>query len=239
MAINSRNRLEKETSSYNEAYYTCNRQSEDRIALSFYFRLAKSFLPEGTILDFGCGMGHFVKRFSGSYEAWAFDVSPYALDSVQKVAPSARICSDAESLPRDNFDMVIALHALEHLENPPDFLDLFNSILKRKGFLMYVVPNASGVGHKFKRKDWCGYKDPTHVSLFPAEKWLDLTEASGFRIIKTGTDGLWDVPYLPFIPKWIQKLVFYPLPALQIITGRLIWPLNFGESLIVVAQKIT
>lgn len=237
--MNSGNPAEKEAFSYNEAYYSHNRQSRDRIALNFYFRLARSFQSEGTMLDFGCGMGHFIKRFCDAYEAWAFDVSPYALESTRKVAPFAKICSDAGSLPEDTFDLVTALHVLEHVEKPHDFLRLFNSILKEKGYLMYVVPNAAGAGHHYKKKDWCGYKDPSHVSLLPAEKWLDLTEASGFRVVKTGTDGLWDVPYLPFIPTWIQKLLFYPFPALQVITGRLIWPLYFGESLIVVAQKKT
>lgn len=65
-----------------------------------------------------------------------------------------------------------------------------------------------------------------------------MTRTAGFKILKIGTDGLWDVPYLPFVPLWMQKSLFYPLPALQVITGHLFLPANFGGPLIVVAQKM-
>lgn len=222
---------------YDKSYYRANKQSEDRIALGFYYRLATSFVKAGKVLDYGCGTGHFIKRFKKGYKAWVYDVSSYALKSVEVVAPNANICYSPESLKQNTFDLVVSLHVLEHLTNPLETLSLFFKILNEAGVLIYVVPNTSGIGHRIKKQRWFGYGDPSHVSLYPAEKWLSWTESAGFKILKMGTDGLWDVPYLQHIPMWLQKLIFYPIPAIQVITGRLLWPVDWGESLIVVAQK--
>ncbi len=220
---------------HNKSYYQANKQAEDRIALGFYYRLATSYVKSGKVLDFGCGTGHFIKRFGGGYETWAYDISPYALGEVKTVAPHTNICSSPESL--NELDLVVSVHVMEHLKDPFAAMLLFHKILHDKGVLLYIVPDISGLGHKIKKRRWFGYGDPSHVSLHPASQWLSWTEAAGFKILKTGTDGLWDVPYLPLIPKWIQKLIFYPLPAIQVVTGHLFLPARWGESLVVVAQK--
>jgi len=224
--------------SYNKSYYERNRQNEDRIALGFYYRLAKSFVKSGKVLDYGCGTGHLIKRFGKGYETWAYDISEYALQCVKMLAPRANTCTGLDSLKEIRFDLIISLHVLEHIEKPFETLLFFNEILSKKGALIYAVPNLSGIGQKMKKTEWSGYNDPTHVSLFPAEKWLSLTKSAGFKILKVGTDGLWDVPYLPLVPKFIQKLIFYSAPAMQVISGRLILPVSCGESLIIVAQKV-
>ncbi|GBD97254.1 MAG TPA: class I SAM-dependent methyltransferase [Nitrospirae bacterium] len=233
--VNPLNKMNAAYINNNKSYYQANKQAEDRIALSLYYRLATSFVKTGKVLDFGCGTGHFIKRFKDGYETWAYDVSPYALGSVRAIAPNANICSSPEAL--NELDLVVSVHVMEHLKDPFETLRLFHKILHDGGVLLYIVPDVSGLGHKIKKQRWVGYGDPSHISLYPAEKWLCWTEAAGFKILKTGTDGLWHVPYLPLIPQWVQKLIFYPLPAIQVITGHLFLPAGWGESLVVVAQK--
>ncbi|HUO77660.1 MAG TPA: class I SAM-dependent methyltransferase, partial [Thermodesulfovibrionales bacterium] len=199
--------------------------------------IAASYVKSGKVLDFGCGTGHFIKRFREAYETWAYDISYNALDSTREVAPNARICNSLPSLLQNRFDLVVSIHVLEHLTDPIETLAMFSTILNDAGVLMYVVPDISGIGQRLKKQKWFAYGDLSHVSLYPAEKWLRWTESAGFKILKSGTDGLWDVPYLPVVPVWIQKLLFYPLPALQVITGRLFLPVGWGESLIVVCRK--
>jgi 2-polyprenyl-3-methyl-5-hydroxy-6-metoxy-1,4-benzoquinol methylase len=222
---------------YDKAYYQANKQSGDRIALQFYYRLAASFVQSGKVLDYGCGMGHFIKRFKEGYEPWAYDVSTDALESVKDIAPYVNICLSPDSLEENTFDLIVSLHVLEHMANPLETLLMFQRLLSNRGILIYVVPNASGMGHRIKKQQWIGYGDPSHVSLYDAKTWLSWTDNAGFRIMRSGTDGLWDVPYLKLIPLWIQKLLFYPMPAIQVMTGRLLLPADWGESLIVVAQK--
>jgi hypothetical protein len=50
-------------------------------------------------------------------------------------------------------------------------------------------------------------------------------------------DGFWDVPYVPVIPRSIQKLLFGSLGGFQAITGLVFLPMRWGESIMVVARK--
>jgi 2-polyprenyl-3-methyl-5-hydroxy-6-metoxy-1,4-benzoquinol methylase len=222
---------------FNRGYYQSNKQEGDRIALGFYYKLASSYVKSGKILDYGCGTGHLIKRFQERYESWAYDSSPYATESSRLIAPHAQICSDIQSIMDKSFNLILSIHVLEHLREPMETMHLFNTLLVDNGILFFVVPNVSGLGHTLKKQRWSGYRDPSHVSLMAAKQWLEWTKLAGFHILQTGTDGLWDVPYLRYIPLWIQKILFYPMPALQVIAGRLIWPYQWGESLIVIARK--
>jgi hypothetical protein len=51
------------------------------------------------------------------------------------------------------------------------------------------------------------------------------------------SDGFWDAPYLPGLPKAVQKLFFGAPGGLQAILGWSIIPLRMGESMIVLAKK--
>jgi SAM-dependent methyltransferase len=223
---------------YGESYYRGVRQSEDRPALSFYYRLARSYVGRGRVLDFGCGVGHLIKRFGAGYEARGVEVSKYAAGKAAITAPLARIRSSVEEFGDEkSFDLVVSIHVLEHLARPLDTMLLFSKILKPGGILIFAVPDAGGLGRRFKKERWAGYRDPTHVSLLPASKWLSMTAEAGFTALRTGADGLWDVPYTKILPRWVEKLALYPAIALQVFLGRLILPAGYGESLVVAAKN--
>ncbi|MBF0344126.1 MAG: class I SAM-dependent methyltransferase [Nitrospirae bacterium] len=238
--------MPSEADSYDKRYYAARAQDGDRIALRFYARIVQSYVKRGRVFDYGCGTGHFIKHFvkkscatiqkTGGYETYVYDISPYALDMVRNLCPDVQISEDPESLQRHSFDLITTLHVLEHIVTPDQTLALFSSLLVEGGKLFFVVPNISGLGRRLKKGAWTGFGDPMHVSLLPSKTWIELTEKAGFRILKTGTDGLWDVPYIKHTPRWIQKLIFYPLPALQVLTGRLFLPYDSGESLIILAE---
>jgi SAM-dependent methyltransferase len=190
------------------------------------------------VLDFGCGTGHFIKRFRRGYEAWAYDASAYAVEATSALAPHVNVRGEIAEIPRGAFDLVVSLHVLEHIEEPIETLRLFAELLRPGGVLLYATSDASGLGRRLKKENWAGYRDPSHVALFASDEWLRLTLKAGFKIIKTGADGLWDVPYTRGkFPRWLEKIILYPVPALQVLTGRLILPRGWGESLIVAAQK--
>ncbi|MBF0338548.1 MAG: class I SAM-dependent methyltransferase [Nitrospirae bacterium] len=222
---------------YDKAYYAAREQDDSRIALRFYARIVKSYVNSGRVLDYGCGTGHFIKQFTRGYESHAYDVSPYALEAVRNLNGGIHICTEPAALQEGFFDLITAIHVLEHIAEPFEVLAMFASLLREGGVVFFVVPNPSGLGHWLRKGTWTGYGDPSHVSLLPSKTWIELTRKAGLRILKTGTDGLWDVPYIKDMPVWIQKLIFYPLPALQVLTGQLFLPHDSGESLVVIAQK--
>lgn len=225
-------------SDFNEDYYNNNGQSGDRVALQMYFDIFKKFLPTNSkVLEYGSGVGHLNKRLATKYEAYAYDISEFALNEVKKLSPQSKIYKKESEFKKGSMDGIISLHTLEHVPDPKATLKLMADTLRKDGILFYVVPNWDGLGHKIKKDKWFGFGDKTHISLLKTKEWKEYTERAGMEIIKTSSDGFWDVPYLPFVPNIIQKFIFFPSAAFLVFTKKLWYPENFGECLILIARK--
>jgi hypothetical protein len=103
--------------------------------------------------------------------------------------------------------------------------------------LMIATPNLSAPLKRFKGQDWHGYKDPTHISLKKPQEWRALLAQAGFTVQRSFGDGLWNVPYVKYVPAPLQ-LAFFGWPAaIQTLAGRPLIPVALSESLIVIAEK--
>lgn len=222
---------------YSEIYYKNNGQSGDRIALGMYYRIVKRYIKKGSVLDYGAGNGFLSRRLSKTFKSFALEISEFARKGIKKNSPKTTIYKSDREIPNNAFSMCIALHCLEHVKKPKETLKLLSNSLLKGGYLFLVVPNIDGYGHKLKGSKWFGYKDITHISLLPSNKWKKYIENSGLKIVKTGSDWFWDPPYLPVIPAFLQKLFFYPGCLMMVLLGKIIFPEKFGEDLIIVARK--
>lgn len=226
---------------YDSEYYEGNDQSSDRPALDYYYRFFKNEMgrskTRARVLEYGCGVGHLTKRLVSNYDCYALDISDYALSKVNERAPEAKTIKTLHTVEDESLDGIIALHVMEHIEDPLVTFREFHDKLKPGGVLVYVVPNPDGYGHKMKKDKWFAYSDKTHISLLSEAVWKQLTADSGFKITKSRGDGMWDVPYLPMLPTTIQKAIFFPPTVPQFVVGRAFLPTRLGECLIVVAKK--
>jgi len=221
---------------YLKKYYDSNGQNGDRVALQMYYRILKRYVNSGNILDYGAGYGFLSKRIANNFLSFAYELSQHARTQI-KINTTKTVIYDNIRFPKSHFDAIVSLHCLEHINNPDKIIALFYNSLKNDGVVLVVLPNIDGIGHKIKKERWFGFRDKTHISLFTPNKWKKCFTDNGFEIIITGSDWFWDVPYLPFIPSFIQKVIFYPGCLLMVILGRIIYPENWGEDLIVVARK--
>ena len=90
--------------------------------------------------------------------------------------------------------------------------------------------------HKDPATDAIG-KDPTHVNVQPPAVWRRWTEDAGFDVLRHFGDGLWDVPYLPYVPAPVQFGIF-GVPALaQVLTRTTFVPLRSGVNQVCIARR--
>jgi len=225
---------------FDEQYYEDREISEDRVALWWYARVLRRLRPQGgRLLDFGCGTGHLLKRLSAQFEAFGYDTAPFARSRCRTNAPDAVVLEEWDTLPAETFDVIVSLHTLEHLPRPAGVLERFARLLVRGGLLFFVVPNPGGLGHRLKGAAWAAYRDPTHVSLLSQGEWATLVRRAGLRIVKVRGDGLWDAPYVRFIPTVVQRALFGAPAAIQVFWpfGQLFLPADMSENLIITACK--
>lgn len=230
--------MEKKDQTYfNKNYFENNGQSGDRPALKMYYDVFRRLLQNGKVLEYGAGEGFLSKRLSNTYESYAYDISEYCRKAIRDISPNSKVFDSENEFPENAFNGIITLHTLEHVSSPKSTLSIFNKSLTTDGLLLFVVPDPDGCGYKIKKEKWFGFRDDTHISMLKSSEWKSLLEETGFAILETYSDGFWDVPYLPYIPNFIQKLIFFPLSFLMVLFGILYLPEGFGENLIVIAKK--
>jgi SAM-dependent methyltransferase len=215
-------------------------------AIRFVARLVRRYQRGGRLLEIGCGLGRTLQLLEDDFETHGIDISAYAVELARRAAPRSQIAqmdardlatSDAAPFEEASFDVILAAHVLEHLDDPGETVAQCARLLKPNGLLLFLVPNTRCVSRRWKGKDWFGFREAGHVSLHPPDRWLALVRASGLRVVRVFGDALWDAPYVPLIPTSIQRLVFL-LPALvQFQLGVPLIPPKWGEDLGVVARK--
>lgn len=207
----------------------------------FYAILARRYGARGTrLLEIGSGLGHLVGQLEDSFRTFAADINSWALkQSLMVSRHTLRVVSSAEELPFSDgtIGIVIIKHVVEHLPHPQRALAEIGRVTAPGGLLVLATPNLDSLLKPWKGKQWIGYLDPTHVSLKPPAEWLEAIRSVGFSIVRLFADGFWDAPYVPLVPKTIQKLFFGSLGGFQAITGLVFLPPRWGESIIVIARK--
>ena len=197
------------------------------------------------VLEVGCGHGFMLSRLEHKYETFGVDISEYAITQAARFAPKSRcfIADIEQELPielkRGTFDLVIAKYVFEHLRNPLAAMKRIVALLQPQGLVLFSVPNTESIGSRRKGKRWYAHKamDTTHWSLLTPDTWLRIVRDAGLRVLKEFSDGYWDLPYIQWLPTWVQFPIFMGPTALACLTGREILPARFGENILVIAEK--
>lgn len=225
---------------FDDAYYRELGLEGDRLALRYYARVARRlFRRNGVVFDFGCGTGHLLKRLSRSFQAFGYDTSGTARAYCREVAPDAIVLEEWDSVPPATFDGIVSLHALEHVARPMAVVGALVERLTAEGRMLIVVPNTGGLGRQLKGQRWFGYRDPTHCSLLSRGEWATILKRNGMRILWIRGDGMWDAPYVRWLPTAVQRPLFGAPAALQVMSpvAKPFLPDVLGECLIIAAEK--
>jgi SAM-dependent methyltransferase len=218
-------------------------------ARRYYASLVRRYaLPEQAgqsrkLLEMGCGLGHLLGLLQDDFHCVGIDLIDYSIEQTLLNAPKAEAyqmsADDLTAFEDASFSVVVALHLVEHLPNPEHTIQQVNRILKPGGLWLFATPHPDYGMRRFKDRDNDAIgKDKTHINVHPPKQWRAWCEQNGFKMLKHFGDGLWDVPYLPIIPKVVQFGLF-GIPALAQVVARTTWtPLSMGVNQIGIARKL-
>jgi 2-polyprenyl-3-methyl-5-hydroxy-6-metoxy-1,4-benzoquinol methylase len=229
--------------SHNYADRPLGRFSMYWFARRYYARLVRRHAPRrgGRLLELGSGLGHLLGLLQDDFDCVGIDIAHFAARQTRLNAPGAAAAvASADGLhlfTNGTFDVVIALHLVEHLVDPAGCIRHVARILSDGGLFLFATPNPTYALRPLKKMPDAIAKDPTHINVHPPAQWRAWVEESGLRVKGMAGDGLWDVPYVPVVPNPLQ-FAFFGLPSLvQVLSGRLLLPTALGVNVIVLAQK--
>jgi len=207
----------------------------------FYAVLARRYGKRGAhLLEIGSGLGHLVAQLEDTFVTDGVDLNHWAVKESKSITNKSSLqTASAQDLPFEDgsFNVVIIKHIVEHLPDPVKAISEIGRVTASGGYLILATPNLGSLLKPWKGEKWIGYQDPTHISLKRPEEWLTMIRNAGFNPHKVFSDGFWDVPYIRYVPKQIQKLLFGSLGGLQAMTGFVFLPMRWGESIIVIARR--
>lgn len=217
-------------------------------SVRFYATLAHRCLRRiggRRMLEIGFGHGFALARLEKRYETYGLDISEYARRQAAHFAPRSKtFIGDLDhdlpaELERGSFDLVLAKYVLEHLQDPAAAMTRVAAMLRPGGMILFAVPNTESMGARVKGERWYAHPkvDPTHCSLLAPDEWLEVVRGAGLELVRETSDGYWDLPYLAWLPTWLQYFIYIWPTALACLTARAILPPRFGENVIVIARK--
>jgi ubiquinone/menaquinone biosynthesis C-methylase UbiE len=141
-----------------------------------------------TVLDIGCGDGLFLNLFT---ESQGKHVETHGLDFNKEAAEEAGRHGhktyagrfEDVDLPSNYFDLVIASHVIEHVEDPKGFTEKVFRILRPGGIFWFETPNIGSLDAKiFRSKHWGAYHFPRHWFYFDPESIKHLAKLTGYEV---------------------------------------------------------
>lgn len=105
----------------------------------------KSYV-HGNILEVGCGIGNFTEALTNHGKVWAMDIDNHCVAETKKrIGKNARVgFGNIESgkyfFPKRNFDSIICLNVLEHIDHDEKALAHMFTLLHPGGHLILLVP---------------------------------------------------------------------------------------------------
>jgi SAM-dependent methyltransferase len=172
-----------------------------RIALRDHVHFARRALEEsgaeGPVLDVGCGGGLFLREL-GLPESRVVGLD-FSIDAASVAWGTNGVPAVCGALPRapfpaGRFALITMFHVLEHLYDPPAYLENARRLLKKNGRLIVQVPNAGCWQFLLFGEKWNGLDVPRHLIDFKEQDLRNLLEYCGFEVVRVKHFSLRDNP---------------------------------------------
>lgn len=154
------------------------------------------FLPQTakkmTVLEVGCGYGHFRKNIRTECEYWGIEPVPsiaqFASSNLEKILVGT-FDEIVDTLPDNFFDCIVCNDVIEHMNNVDDFLQIIKTKMKKEGVIVGSIPNVRYIDNLFRLlilKDWkyedSGILDKTHLRFFTQKSLIRTFKLNGYVI---------------------------------------------------------
>lgn len=139
--------------------------------------------PGKTALDFGCGSGQFTRTFCEILPNTQLTGSDFFDTPPDELAGRPYFHSEVIAKHPETYDLVLAMHVLEHDDDVTGLLSKIIAPAKRGAKLVIEVPNVECVWGKILGRFWDAWYVPYHRNHFSQRSLIKQLESNGLEII--------------------------------------------------------
>jgi SAM-dependent methyltransferase len=151
-------------------------------------KLLDQYVSRGTLLDYGCGTGMFLKACQDKdWKSFGMEPDPGA----RKIAGEMglNVSGDKTELANKTlgtkFSAITLWHVLEHVTDLDETLSFFRDKLGTGGVLLIAVPNYTSFDAKLYKENWAAYDVPRHLYHFEIKTISQLLKRFDFKLLQT------------------------------------------------------
>ena len=157
-------------------------------------------LPQGKLLDIGCGVGDFLCQVKNqNWEVMGIEPSEDAKNIAESrlgfrpIAPT-----ESPALENSSFDVITLWHVLEHVDDLHFQTSEIVRLLKPGGRLIIALPNFQSFDCQYFKDKWAAWDVPRHLNHFSSDTLQKMVVSLGFKPIDT-KKLIWDAFYISYL----------------------------------------
>jgi 2-polyprenyl-3-methyl-5-hydroxy-6-metoxy-1,4-benzoquinol methylase len=148
--------------------------------------LIKRHQGRGSVLDIGCGTGHFLHRLAKhGYQVRGVEPEPSARSFAMEQF-NLEVVPDLEVLSNDpgEFSTITLWHVLEHVYHLDAYMHTINKLLHPDGTLIIALPNPESEDAKSYQEFWAAFDLPRHLYHFTQKSMTALSQKYGYDLVE-------------------------------------------------------
>jgi len=151
-----------------------------------FLKKTSKFTKIENFLDYGCGEGEMLLH--GKKLGWNCTGTEYSDElssKYEKLEINVIVAKDFENsgLKKNNFDLIIFKHLIEHIQDIPFFLTKTKEYLTDKGVIAIKTPSNTSLRALTKTANWHIVNPPEHLWSFNPHNFKLLLENNGFEVL--------------------------------------------------------
>ena len=143
------------------------------------------------LLDVGCADGRLLDWYRAGadgvrLETHGIDINEAAVVEANRRGHRAvvgRFETDTE-LERGSFNVILASHVIEHVDDPKSFAQRAYDLLVPGGVFVVATPNVDSADVRLFRGNWGGCHFPRHWTFYDASTIEALASSVGFEVVR-------------------------------------------------------
>lgn len=149
-------------------------------------QLINKFSTNRSLLDYGCGTGHFL--LAAKKKGWTITgIEPNnQARNAAELKLDLQILSDLQNSDnKEEYDVITLWHVLEHVHDLKETVNILKNKLSKTGKLIIAVPNPNSYDAQFYQEYWAAYDVPRHLYHFTQISMSNFLKMEGLQIDNT------------------------------------------------------